>query len=179
MSRGLNAKGTNINMMASGTFATALRGHLYNIKHIARTCIVFGGLLLPDYPKFFWFTWGTGSFTILVALGIAITRNSLRNKVRARLPPDLIPRSKAATEFNQDSAHEEETGIDDDDHDHDGTGPDNCDENGDFEPDEVDFDSLDPDAKKAFIFSVSLLLLQQTRKSLTDRTNSAGATSFQ
>jgi hypothetical protein len=174
MSRGLNAKGTNINM-ASGALATTLRGHLYNIKHIARTCVVFGGLLVPDYPDFFWFTWGTGSFTILVALGIAITRTSLRDRVRAHLPLYTNPRSKAATEHNQDPAPDEETGIDDDD----GTGPDNCDENGDFEPDEVDFDSLDPDAKKAFIVSVSLLLLQHTRKSLTDRTNSAGATSCQ
>lgn len=85
MSRGFDTKGTNINM-ASGTFTTALRGHLYNIKHIARTCIVFGGLLVPDYPDFFWITYGIGTFTILSAFGIAILRKPLRDKVRAHLP---------------------------------------------------------------------------------------------
>lgn len=162
------AKGTNINMLAPGTFHTALRGHLYNIKHIARTCIVFGGLLVPDYPNFFWFTWSTATLTILSALGIAI-RKSLRNKVRAHLPHHLTPRSKPVTEHNQDPAPEEETGIDEDsDDDDDSTGPDYYDKDGDCEPTKVDFDSLDPDAKKAFIISVSLLLLPHIRESLTD-----------
>jgi len=173
MSRGPDAKGTNINM-PSGAFASTLEGHLYNIKHIARTCIVFGGSILPNYPKFFWFTYAFGSITILLALGTARSRNRLLDEVRAHLPLNLSPRSKAPTEQSQDPAPEQETGIDDND-DNDGTGPDYCDENGDFEPDEVDFDSLDKDGQKAFILSVSLFLLQHTRKSLTDRTNSAGA----
>ena len=166
MSRGPAIKGTDINM-ASGALFTALRGHLYNIKHIARTCIVFGGLLVPDYPDFFWFTWGTGTFTILSALGIAILRKSLQDKVRAHLPLFLNPQTKAATEHNQDLGPEEETGSDDDD---DSTSPDYSDEDGYCEPAEVDFDSLDPDAKKAFILAVSLLLLSHTRRSLTNRT---------
>lgn len=181
MSRGPDTKGLKINMahMVSNLLSSTFGGHYYNIKHISRTCIVFGRLLLPTYPDFFWFTWGLGWFTIGLALVTARARNPLPVEVRAH----STFTSKAATNQNQDTASEEDSssdeggdsGYDDDnDDDDDDSDSDYYDENGDFPPDDVDFDSLDEDGQKAFLVSVSLSSLQFARMNFTDPTDSAG-----